>query len=47
MYFSDILLPKLKEHILNNKLLFNKREDIQIITATLGNDAGIIGATLI
>ena len=47
VHFSDILLPILKEKILNDNLLFNKREDIIINIATLGNDAGIIGATLI
>ena len=47
VFFEKLLLPKLKEKILSENLLFNKREDIIINTATLGNDAGIIGATLI
>ena len=38
VYFKDIFLPKLKEKI--------NREDIEIKTADLGNEAGIIGATL-
>lgn len=47
VHFEELLLTKLKEKILSDNLLFNKREDIIINTATLGNDAGIIGATLI
>ncbi len=39
VYFEDVLLPKLKEKIV--------RKDIPIEAAILGNDAGIIGATLI
>ena len=46
-FFEDILLEKIKKEILNNNLLFNKRENLNIVSATLGNDAGIIGATLI
>ncbi len=38
VYFEDVLLPKLKEKL--------DRKDIIIETAVLGNDAGIIGATL-
>ena len=47
VYFDHIFLPLLKDKLLNGNLLFNKREDIIINTATLGNDAGMIGATLI
>ncbi len=47
VYFSDIFLPKLKEKLLNDNLLFNKRDDIIINAAILGNDAGMIGASLI
>ena len=47
IYFEEILLPKIKNKLLNSQLLFNKREKINIIPATLGNSAGIIGATLI
>ena len=46
-YYADILLPKIKSKILNGNLLFNKREDIIINAATLGNNAGMIGTTLI
>lgn len=44
VYFSDILLERLKENMQNNQYLFNKRENIIIIPAALGNDAGIIGS---
>ena len=47
VYYADIFLPIIKDKILNSDLLFNEREDIIINVATLGNDAGIIGATLI
>ena len=46
-YYADILLPKIKSKILDGNLLFNKREDIIINAATLGNNAGMIGTTLI
>ena len=44
VYFSDILLERLKKNILDKKYLFNDREEIIIVTAELGNDAGIIGS---
>ena len=47
VYFSDIFLAKLKQKLLNDNLLFNKRDDLTINVATLGNDAGMIGASLI
>lgn len=47
VYFEDVLLERLKKYIINNNLLFNKRNDIVIKQAVLGNDAGIIGSTLI
>lgn len=46
-HFQSVLFPKLKEKILNSELLFNKRNSINIVIAELGNDAGIIGASLI
>lgn len=46
-FFEDILLEKLKSKLLEPKVLFNKRENINIKVAELANDAGIIGATLI
>lgn len=46
VYFSDVLLEKLKENIQNKKYLCNKRDELIILPAVLGNDAGIIGATL-
>ena len=47
VFYEEIFLAKLKEKLLNSNLLFNKRKGIDIQTAILGNDAGIIGATLI
>ena len=44
VYFSDILLDRLKENILNKSYLFNDRENLNIMPAVLGNDAGIIGS---
>ena len=47
VFYEEIFLAKLKEKLLNSNLLFNERKEIDIQTAILGNDAGIIGATLI
>lgn len=44
VYFADVLLEKLKNNIQKKQYLFNKREDLIIIPAALGNDAGIIGS---
>ncbi|MCI8412006.1 MAG: ROK family protein [Clostridia bacterium] len=44
VHFADILLPKLKQKLLDDNMLFNYRDDIEIRVAKLGNDAGIIGA---
>lgn len=46
VYFEDVLLERLRKKIVTDKLLFNNREDLKIFSAVLGNDAGIIGATL-
>lgn len=46
VYFKDILLNRLENKLLNDNLLFNSRRDINIKTAILENDAGIIGAVL-
>ena len=44
-YYKDILLPKLVEKLHKGKMTFNG--DIpEIVTADFGNDAGMIGATL-
>lgn len=47
VYFEDVLLDRLKLKLLVSPLLFNKRDKIIIKPAVLGNDAGIIGASLI
>lgn len=44
--YDYLLLDLLKSKIINDKLLFNARNEVNIETASLGNDAGIIGATL-
>ena len=43
VYFQDVLLERLKKEIIKDNLLFNKRKEIIIEPALLGNDAGIIG----
>lgn len=45
VFYEEIFLDKLKRKIIENKLLFNERKDIIILTAILDNDAGIFGAT--
>lgn len=47
VYFEDVLLERLKKYIMENNMLFNNRCELIIETAILGNDAGIIGASLI
>ena len=44
IYFSDVLLEKLKTNIQDKKYLFNDRKEIIIVPAAFGNDAGIIGS---
>ena len=46
VYFGEVLLEDLKEEFDSKNLLFNPRKDINIQTAVLGNEAGIIGAVL-
>ena len=46
VYFGEILLDDLKKELVTENLLFNPRKDINIQTAVLGNEAGIIGAIL-
>lgn len=44
---SDLIIPKVQEEIKNKHLLFNARKELKIVPASLGNDAGIIGAASI
>lgn len=44
VFIGDLIIPKLKKEIQEKKLLFNPRKDVNIVLATLSNDAGIIGA---
>lgn len=46
VFYEEIFLEKLKTKLLKDNLLFNERKEINIQTAILGNDAGMIGATL-
>lgn len=46
VYFGEVLLDNLKKELVSENLLFNPRKDINIQTAVLGNEAGIIGAVL-
>lgn len=45
VYFKDILFDRLQKE-LDRIIPKNERENLQIKLATLGNDAGIIGATI-
>ena len=47
VFYEEIFMNRLKEKILNNSLLFDQRKEIIIQTAILGNDAGLIGSTLL
>ena len=46
VYFEEVLLEDLKKELTSKKLLFNPRKEINIQTAVLGNEAGIIGSIL-
>ena len=46
VYFSDVLLDRLIQNIIKKQYLFNKRDELVIIPAALGNDAGIIGSVM-
>lgn len=46
-HYEKLILNRLKEIINSGKYLFNKENPPKILPATSGNDAGIIGATLL
>ena len=46
IHFSYMFENNLKDAIINSNLLFNKRQDIDLRIAKLGNDAGIIGSVV-
>lgn len=46
-HYEELILDKLKGKIYSGEYLFNKENPPKILTAQSGNDAGIIGATLI
>ena len=45
-HYEELIFDKLRNKIYNGKYLFNKEEPPKIFVAQAGNDAGIIGATL-
>ena len=45
--YDYMLLEPLKENLLKTNLLFNNRNNLEISSAKLGNDAGIIGASIL
>ena len=45
-HFSYMFKDKINEKLINSTLLFNRRDSFDLRVAELGNDAGIIGATL-
>lgn len=45
-HFAYMFMDDLKDKILNSNLLFNKRENIDLRTAELKNDAAIVGSIL-
>ncbi len=46
VFYEEVFLDKLKTKLLKDNLLFNERKEINIQTAILDNDAGMIGAIL-
>ncbi len=46
-HYESLIINRLRENIYNGKYLFNKQNPPVILAASAGNDAGIIGATLI
>ena len=46
IHFEDVFLEKLRERVRRENPVKAERKDYVIRTAVLGNDAGIIGATL-
>lgn len=46
VFFEEVFLERLKKELLTKNMLFNPRNKIEIKTAILKNDAGIIGAVL-
>lgn len=47
VHFYDFMLDRIYDCLKNENLLFNKRNDIIIKPAVLGNDAGMIGASIV
>ena len=47
VYFKEVLYKPFLENYYNKRYVFNKEELPEIKLAMLGNDAGIIGASLL
>ena len=45
--YDYMLLESLKNKLIDDNLLFNKRQELILRVAKLGNDAGIVGASLL
>mgnify|MGYP000015513672 FL=1 len=46
-HYEKLIFSRLREKIYSGEYLFNKENPPKILTAQAGNDAGIVGATLI
>ena len=46
VHYKHLYLEKLKDKLINSTLLFNRRNEINLKCAELGNNAGMIGATI-
>lgn len=46
-HYEELIFDRLKEKICNGDYLFNKGDSPKILAAQIGNDAGILGATLL
>ena len=46
-HYEQLIISRLREKIYSGEYLFNKEEPPKILIAQSGNDAGIIGATLL
>ena len=46
-HYEDLLFEKLRNSMYNGRYLFNKENPPKIVAAITGNDAGIIGSTLL
>ena len=45
-FYEDLFIPRIKEKIFKENSTFNGRKNIEIMTAKLKNDAGLIGSVM-